>query len=150
MSIKFFKYGKELKHLHCSTSSQSAALLRLSARHLSCTERACVLNDQQQRATATAHSLNVTKFADTTEETNSRSSSSGSSGRIERQQLDFTDIQNAFKSKTSFELVRGGLVYQLCTIKFLVDNGLKVRVFILLLKLFLAAFGFLVLELIFY
>lgn len=43
--------------------------------------------------------------------------------------LDFNEVENAFKSKTSFELVRGALVYQLCTIKLLVDNGMKLSHF---------------------
>ena len=40
--------------------------------------------------------------------------------------VDFTDVHNAFQSKTNFDLLRGGIVYQLCKNSFLVDNAMKV------------------------
>ncbi|XP_042887856.1 proline dehydrogenase 1, mitochondrial-like isoform X1 [Penaeus japonicus] len=39
--------------------------------------------------------------------------------------LTFCDYRNAFKSKTNFELLRGLLVFHLCTIKPLVENNAK-------------------------
>ena len=47
-------------------------------------------------------------------------------GESSTSDLDFNDVSNAFKSKTNFELIRGALVYQLCTIKPLVKHGDKV------------------------
>ncbi len=41
-----------------------------------------------------------------------------------QQQLDltFSDAKTAFRSKTNFELLRGYLVFQLCGVKFILDN----------------------------
>jgi len=43
--------------------------------------------------------------------------------------VDFTDVHNAFQSKTNFDLLRGGVVYQLCKNSFLVDNAMKLSHF---------------------
>ena len=45
------------------------------------------------------------------------------------QQLDltFSDSKTAFRSKTNFELLRGYLVFQLCGVKFLLDNQKMVK-----------------------
>lgn len=40
----------------------------------------------------------------------------------------FNDPIAAFKSKTTFELIRGYVVYVLCSSSFLVDNNMKVCV----------------------
>lgn len=39
----------------------------------------------------------------------------------------FADPKAAFKSKTTFELIRAYIVYTLCSSEFLVDNNMKVR-----------------------
>ncbi len=41
--------------------------------------------------------------------------------------LTFSDSKTAFKSKTNFELLRGYLVFELCGVKFLLDNQQKVN-----------------------
>lgn len=41
--------------------------------------------------------------------------------------LSFEDCQTAFKAKSNFELLRGYLVFQLCSMNFLVENQKKVR-----------------------
>lgn len=41
----------------------------------------------------------------------------------------FADPKAAFKSKTTFELIRAYIVYTLCSSEFLVDNNMKVRFF---------------------
>lgn len=41
----------------------------------------------------------------------------------------FADPKAAFKSKTTFELIRAYVVYTLCSSEFLVDNNMKVRFF---------------------
>lgn len=43
--------------------------------------------------------------------------------------LSFNNPNAAFKSKTTFELVRAYVVYLLCSSTYLVDNNLKVRKF---------------------
>lgn len=48
--------------------------------------------------------------------------------------LTFCDFRNAFKSKTNLELLRALLVFQLCSIKPLVENNEKVRVYSPLLE----------------
>lgn len=40
--------------------------------------------------------------------------------------LSFEDSKTAFKAKSSFELLRGYLVFQLCSISFLIENQKKV------------------------
>lgn len=40
--------------------------------------------------------------------------------------LSFANPEAAFKSKTTWEVVRGYIVYQLCSSSFLVDNNMKV------------------------
>lgn len=47
----------------------------------------------------------------------------------------FEDAKAAFKSKTTHELLRAYLVYTLCSIETLVENNMKVRVFLLLKSL---------------
>lgn len=38
----------------------------------------------------------------------------------------FNNAKDSFKSKTTWELVRGYLVYTICSSQYLVDNNLKV------------------------
>ena len=47
----------------------------------------------------------------------------------QRDELDltFTDTRAAFQSKTTWEVLRGALVYTLCTSRYLVDNNAMVR-----------------------
>ena len=45
-----------------------------------------------------------------------------SSGAQRKLDLTFEDSETAFKSKSSLELLRGYLVFQLCSINFLVEN----------------------------
>ena len=40
--------------------------------------------------------------------------------------LSFEDSRTAFKAKSNFELLRGYLVFQLCSLSFLVENQKKV------------------------
>lgn len=47
----------------------------------------------------------------------------------------FNDPIAAFKSKTTFELLRGYVVYVLCSSSFLVDNNMKVRISIIQVEL---------------
>jgi len=42
--------------------------------------------------------------------------------------VDFTNFQEAYRSKTLFEIVRATVVFWLCNFNFLVENGIKVRV----------------------
>lgn len=40
--------------------------------------------------------------------------------------ITFEDAKAAFKSKTNWELIRAYIVYQLCSIEYLVDNNMQV------------------------
>lgn len=42
--------------------------------------------------------------------------------------MGFNDPNAAFKSKTTFELIRAYFVYVLCSSEFLVENNMKVNV----------------------
>ena len=44
-------------------------------------------------------------------------------------ELDFEDAKTAFQSKTNLELLRAYLVFQLCSVDFLVDNQKNVKNF---------------------
>lgn len=50
------------------------------------------------------------------------------SGRKDPLDTKFSDPIAAFKSKTTFELIRGYVVYMLCSSSFLVENNMKVRI----------------------
>lgn len=43
--------------------------------------------------------------------------------------ITFEDAKAAFKSKTNWELIRGYIVYTLCSFEYLVDNNMKVSWF---------------------
>lgn len=45
----------------------------------------------------------------------------------------FEDSEKAFKAKSNFELLRGYLVFQLCGVKFLLENQKMVKILLLLL-----------------
>lgn len=63
---------------------------------------------------------------------NSNYSSSSSSGRqIDPLNLKFNDPVASFKSKTMSELIRAYIVYQLCSMEFLVENNMKVYIIII-------------------
>lgn len=47
--------------------------------------------------------------------------------QIDPLDLKFNDPIAAFKSKTTFELIRAYLVYQMCSIEYVVENNMKVR-----------------------
>jgi hypothetical protein len=49
-------------------------------------------------------------------------------GRKDQLDTSFNDAHAAFKSKTTFELVRGYLVYLICSSEFLVENNMKVKI----------------------
>lgn len=40
--------------------------------------------------------------------------------------IDFTNVVEAYRSKTNFEIFRAAMVFQLCTIGFLVEHGMTV------------------------
>jgi hypothetical protein len=48
-------------------------------------------------------------------------------GRKDALDTSFNDSHAAFKSKTTFELIRGYLVYLICSSETLVENNMKVR-----------------------
>lgn len=51
------------------------------------------------------------------------------SGRKDPLDTSFNDPIAAFKSKTTFELIRGYMVYLICSSETLVENNMKVRIF---------------------
>lgn len=52
----------------------------------------------------------------------------GAEPRRDKLDVTFTDGRAAFKSKTTWELVRAYLVYMICSSNYIVDNNLKVSV----------------------
>lgn len=61
--------------------------------------------------------------------TSSMDTKVGSTAPAARDTLDLTfeDAEAAFKSKTTWELIRAYLVFKLCSYKYLVDNNMKVH-----------------------
>jgi hypothetical protein len=49
-------------------------------------------------------------------------------GRKDPLDTSFNDSHAAFKSKTTFELIRGYLVYMICSSETLVENNMKVKI----------------------
>jgi len=47
--------------------------------------------------------------------------------QIDPLDLKFNDPIAAFKSKTTMELMRAYVVYQICSIEYIVENNMKVR-----------------------
>ena len=46
--------------------------------------------------------------------------------KLEQNAVSFNDTKRAYSSKTTLEILRGLLVFRLCSVNFLVDNNLKV------------------------
>jgi len=60
--------------------------------------------------------------------------------QIDPLDLKFNDPIAAFKSKTTMELLRAYVVYQMCTIEYIVENNMKVRESYLLRFMFVYMF----------
>lgn len=81
-------------------------------------------------ATAEAAASPVTAANDTPLHSSSQTASTaaGATRQVDVLDLKFNDPVASFKSKTMTELVRAYVVYQLCSIEFLVENNMRVSV----------------------
>lgn len=104
-----------IKLLAKQSCSNQAALI-LSSKHANKTKSILYNNTQQVRLTSTTSKKgNVIAFNDFREFPQELEAN-------KTIDLSFNDSKAAFKSKSNFELIRGYLVFQLCGIKFLLDN----------------------------
>ena len=75
--------------------------------------------------TATIHSS--TKNEDTNVAASTGAGTDSQLPFVESWDVDFNDFENAYKHKSTFELLRALLVFNLCSSSYLVSNGLKVQ-----------------------
>ena len=111
------------KQLFSTLSQQNQNLLRQSILY-------DINNKRNTSTTSTSKGQTISISNLTSENVQQASSNNHNQNKLD---LSFEDSKTAFKSKTNLQLLRGYLVFQLCSFNIIVDNQKAVGVFNLLI-----------------
>lgn len=111
------------KQLFSTLSQQNQNLLRQSILY-------DINNKRNTSTTSTSKGQTISISNLTSENVQQASSNNHNQNKLD---LSFEDSKTAFKSKTNLQLLRGYLVFQLCSFNIIVDNQKAVCVFNLLI-----------------
>lgn len=92
-------------------------------------QQASVVRERTSVASATAATSAPLQTSEITTSTPGTHTATSKNRQIDPLDLKFNDPVASFKSKTNTELIRAYVVYQLCSVQFLVENNMKVTIF---------------------
>lgn len=127
MALRFFIRNNSIK-LNCVSANFNKKKLNFNLINEISNNRFVSSSSNALSATATASLPGKRITASSTASTKRQNAPQpGSPGRKDELDTSFNNPIAAFKSKTTFELIRAYLVYLMCSNQYLVENNMKVR-----------------------